>query len=155
MAEAQQTRGLYFEEMAEGLELTSPARTVTETDIVLFAGLSGDYNQIHTDVEFARNTPFGQRIAHGLLGLSIASGLASRMGLIEGTAIAFMGLEWKFKAPILIGDTISLRAQVLRKREMRRLGGGIVVLGLKVLNQRGETTQEGEWTVLIKSRPQP
>ncbi len=153
MAAVQQTQGMYFEEMAEGMELASPGRTITESDIVLFAGLSGDYNQLHTDAEYARNTHFGQRIAHGLLGLSIASGLASRMGFIEGTALAFMGLEWKFKAPILIGDTIAVHAQVLRKREMRRLGGGIVYLGLKVVNQRGEVTQEGEWTVLIKGRP--
>ena len=147
------TGSLYFEEMDEGLEMTSPGRTVSETDVVLFAGLSGDYNQLHTDAEYARDTRFGQRIAHGLLGLSIASGLANRLGFIEGTAIAFMGLEWKFKAPILIGDTIAMTTRVLRKREMRRLGGGIVVFGVAVTNQRGETAQEGEWTVLVKSRP--
>ncbi len=147
-------RGMYFEEMEEGLEMTSPGRTVTETDIVLFSGLSGDYNQLHTDAEYARDTPFGQRIAHGLLGLSIASGLASRLGFIEGTAIAFMGLDWKFKAPVLIGDTIAVTARILRKRPMRRLGGGVVAISMTVRNQRGETTQEGEWTVLIRSRPQ-
>ncbi|MGQ9683133.1 MAG: MaoC/PaaZ C-terminal domain-containing protein [Anaerolineae bacterium] len=152
MAALKAERGLYFEEMAEGLEVSSPGRTVTEADIVLFCGLSGDYNQLHSDAEFARATPFGQRIAHGLLGLSIASGLASRIGFIEGTALAFMGLEWKFKKPVLIGDTISLRASVLRKREMRRLGGGVVVFAITVLNQRGETVQEGEWTVLVKGR---
>ncbi len=147
-------KGLYFEEMDESLEMVSPGRTVTEADVVLFAGLSGDYNQLHTDAEFAQGTRFGQRIAHGLLGLSIASGLASRLGFIESTAIAFMGLEWKFKAPILIGDTIALTARVLRKREMRRLGGGIVVFGIAVKNQRGEIAQEGEWTILVKGRPQ-
>jgi acyl dehydratase len=147
-----QRRGLYFEELEIGLEMVSPGRTVTETDIVLFAGLSGDYNQLHTDAEYARDTHFGQRIAHGLLGLSIASGLVSRVGLFEGTAIAFMGLEWKFKAPVLIGDTIALTARVLRKREVRRLGGGLVFVGVTLKNQRGETVQEGEWTALIKSR---
>lgn len=146
-------RSLYFEEMSEGLEIASPARTVTETDVVMFAGLSGDYNPLHTDAEFARETHFGQRIAHGLLGLSIASGLANRLGFIEGTAIAFMGLEWKFKAPILIGDTIAMTARVVRKRALPRLGGGVVVLAVAVKNQRGETTQEGEWSVLVKSRP--
>lgn len=147
-----ETRGLYFEEMNEGLEMVSPGRTITETDVVLFSGLSGDYNQLHTDAEYARATRFGQRIAHGLLGLSIASGLASRLGFIEGTAIAFMGLDWKFKAPILIGDTIAMTARVLRKRELRRLGGGVVVLAVTVHNQRGETVQEGEWSVLVKSK---
>lgn len=153
MSQGAQCKGLYFEEMEIGLEMVSPGRTVTETDVVLFAGLSGDYNQLHTDAEYARDTHFGQRIAHGLLGLAIASGLASRLGLFEGTAIAFMGLEWKFKAPVLIGDTIALTARVLRKREMRRLGGGVVVVGLTLENQRGETVQEGEWTALIRSRP--
>ena len=154
MAQPTSTQGLYFEEFEEGLEMSSPGRTVTETDIVLFSGLSGDYNPLHTNAEYARNTRFGQRIAHGLLGLSIASGLASRLGFIESTAIAFMGLEWKFKAPILIGDTITMTARVLRKREMRRLGGGLVVFGVTVKKQSGETVQEGEWTVLVKSRPE-
>ena len=104
--------------------------------------------------EFGRQTRFGQRIAHGLLGLSIASGLANRLGFVEGTAIAFMGLEWKFKAPILIGDTIAMTARVARRRELRRLGGGVVVLAIAVKNQRGETVQEGEWSILVKSRPQ-
>ncbi len=154
MAKPAQTRSLYFEEIDEGLEMTSPGRTVTETDIVQFAGLSGDYNQLHTNAEYGRDTMFGQRIAHGLLGLSIASGLAMRLGIIEDTAIAFMGLEWKFKRPVFIGDTIALNVKVLRKREMRRLGGGIVVLGLTVVNQAGEATQEGEWTMLVKGRPE-
>ena len=153
MAQSAQRRGLYFEEIEEGLEVASPGRTVTEADVVLFAGLSGDYNQLHTNAEYARGTPFGQRIAHGLLGLAIASGLLGRLGLFEGTAIAFMGLGWKFKAPILIGDTVSLTARVRRRRELRRLGGGVVVLGLAVRYQRGESVQEGEWTALVKSRP--
>lgn len=148
------TRGLYFEELEEGLEMVSPGRTVTETDVVLFAGLSGDYNQLHTDAEYAGATRFGQRIAHGLLGLSIASGLAGRLGFIEGTALAFMGLEWKFKAPILIGDTIAIAARIRRRRPMPRLGGGLVFVGLTLRNQRGETVQEGEWTVLVRSRPE-
>lgn len=154
MTQMAHSEGLYFEEMDEGLEMASPGRTVTETDIVLFAGLSGDYNQLHTNAEYARGTRFGQRIAHGLLGLSMASGLASRLGFIESTAIAFIGLEWKFKAAILIGDTITMTARVVRKREMRRLGGGIVVFGVTLKNQRGETVQEGEWTMLVKSRPE-
>ena len=154
MAEYSADRSLYFEEMDEGLEMVSPRRTVTETDVVMFAGLSGDYNPLHTDAEFARGTRFGQRIAHGLLGLSIATGLADRLGFIEGTAIAFMGLEWKFKAPILIGDTIHMTAHMLRKRAIPRLGGGIVVFGIAIKNQRGETVQEGQWSVLIKSRPE-
>jgi len=151
MSEAR-ARGMYFEEFVLGQEILSPARTVTETDVVQFAGLSGDYNVLHTDAEFAKSTPYGQRIAHGLLGLSIASGLAARAGFIEGTAQAFMGLSWKFKAPIFLGDTIYLRTRVARLRPMPSMGGGVVVFELTVLNQRDETAQEGEWTLLVKNR---
>ena len=146
-------RGRYFEEFEIGEVVETAARTVTETDVVLFAGLSGDYNQLHTDVEFAKGTMFGERIAHGLLGLSIASGLASRLGVIEGTAEAFTGLEWKFRRPVVIGDTIRVRLEAKRKKEMPRLGGGFVVLDVTVLNQRDETVQKGSWTVLLRSQP--
>jgi len=84
-----QARGLYFEEFSVGMSIVSPGRTITESDIVAFAGLSGDFNQIHTDAEYSQTTPFGQRVAHGLLGLSIASGLAVRTGVIEGTVLAW------------------------------------------------------------------
>ena len=146
-------RGRYFEDFKVGEEVSGPGRTVTEADVVAFAGVSGDYNQIHTDAEYARSTPFGARIAHGLLGLSMATGLGTRSGLGEGTVIAFMGLEWKFKAPILVGDTVSLRVGVRKKRRAPSMGGGIVVLDVSLLNQRGETVQEGTWKMLIRSRP--
>jgi acyl dehydratase len=145
-------RSLYFEEMDEGFEITSPGRTITETDVVQFAALSGDWNPLHTDAEFAKGTRFGQRIAHGALGFSVATGLANRLGFIEGTAIAFMGTDWKFKAPIFIGDTICLTARVRSKRELKRLGGGLVVFAVSLNNQRGETVQEGEWSLLVKSK---
>ncbi len=147
------TRGLYFEELEIGHQVETAGRTITEADVVLFSGLSGDYNPLHTDVEFAKETLFGERIAHGLLGLSIVSGLASRLGLVEGTAQAFTALEWKFRGPIHIGDTIRARLEVKRKKEMRRLDGGFVVFDVTVLNQRDETVQKGTWTVLIKSAP--
>lgn len=150
-----QPRGMYFEEYAVGQEMSTPARTVTEADVVQFAGLSGDYNALHVDAEFGRSTIFGQRIAHGLLGLSVASGLAAQAGFIEGTVMAFTGLEWKFKKPILIGDTIYVAAQVSRVRAMRSLGGGMVILDIAVRNQRDEVVQEGAWSLLIKGRPEP
>jgi len=151
MMSESRARGLYFEEFAIGQEMESPARTVTEADIVLFAGLSGDYNQLHTDAEFAKRTPYGQRIAHGLLGLSIASGLAARAGFIEGTAQAFLGLEWKFKGPILIGDTIRLKAKVAKLRPMPSMSGGMVVFAVSVSNQREQVVQHGEWNLLVIS----
>lgn len=154
MAELTRPQGHYFEEFEIGDVIESVGRTITETDVVLFAGLSGDYNQLHTDAEFAKGTLFGERIAHGLLGLSAASGLAQRLGFIEGTAQAFTSLEWKFRGPIMFGDTIHARFEITKKREMLRLGGGFVTLAVTVLNQRDETVQKGTWTVLVKSAPE-
>ena len=145
--------GQYFEDIAVGQGFTTPGRTVTEADIVMFAGLSGDYNQIHTNEEFGRQTMFGSRIAHGLLGLSIASGLAARLGFLEGTVIAFLGLEWKFREPIRAGDTIHVVGSVVERKAMARLGGGIVDFDLEVLNQNGAVAQKGSWRLLIRSKP--
>ncbi len=152
MADGYQPRGMYFEEFEVGRQVVTQARTITEADIVNFAGLAGDYNPIHTNAEFAKATPYGERIAHGMLGLSIATGLANLLGFMDGTVIAFTGLEWKFKGPIRIGDTIHVTAQVKQTRAMRAVGGGFVVLAARVLNQRDEVVQQGEWTVLVKSR---
>jgi acyl dehydratase len=140
----------YFEEIEVGEEYESPGRTVTETDIVLFAGLSGDYNIIHTDAEFMKTSMFGERIAHGLLGLAIQSGLLTRAMLPYAT-IAFGALRWKFKAPIKIGDTIRVRARVTSKKETRP-DRGVVVLDRTVLNQRGEVVQEGETELIVERR---
>ncbi len=153
MIESTRPRGSYFEEFEIGDTVESASRTITETDIVLFAGLSGDYNQLHTDAEFAKGTLFGERIAHGLLGLSVASGLAQRLGFIEGTAQAFRELSWKFRGPILIGDTIRARFKVREKKELARLGGGMIMFDAAVLNQRDEVVQKGIWKVLIASAP--
>jgi acyl dehydratase len=133
----------------------SHGRTVTEADIVAFAALTGDYNPLHCDAEYAKGTVFEERIAHGLLGLSIASGLLDRLGFVTGTVEAFTGLEWKFRGPIKIGDTIHAQAKVARKKEMRRLGGGFVVFDVAVINQKDEAVQKGQWTVLIRSKPVP
>ncbi len=146
-----QPRGLYFEDYNEGLDIVSAGRTVTETDIVQFCMLSGDWNQLHCDTEFAKTTPFGQRIAHGMLGLSIGTGLGNSMGFIEGTVLAFMGLSWKFVKPIFIGDTIRLRVRLNKKRAISP-EAGMVVIDAEVVNQRDEVTQKGEWTVLVKRR---
>ena len=153
MADIAIQRGLYFEEFNVGDTVTSAARTITEADIVGFAALSGDWNAIHVDAEFAKSQMFGERIAHGLLGLSIASGLAVRLGFIEDTVIAFMGLDWKFRAPIKIGDTIHMQAQIAEKKPMPRLSGGLVTLNVEVLNQRAEVTQKGTWSMLMKLKP--
>lgn len=148
-------RGLYFEEFEVGQRFYSTGRTISESDIVAFAGISGDYNQIHTDAQFAGSTPYGQRIAHGLLVTSIASGLVMQSGLIEGTVLAFREINnWKFAKPIFIGDTVHVEVEVQGTKALRRLGGGAVDIALSVINQKDEIVMKGIWTVLILSRPE-
>jgi len=148
-------RGMYFEEYQVGQKISSSGRTITETDIVSFAGLSGDYNYIHTDAEAAKETPLGERMAHGLLGLSIASGLAVQTGVMEGTIMAFREISsWKFIKPLLIGDTIHVELEVLETKAVPRLGGGLISIELDVLNQKDETVMKGTWKVLINGKPQ-
>jgi len=145
--------GLYFEEFEVGQSITSAGRTVTEVDVVAFAALSSDWNAIHTDAEYAAQHPFGRRVAHGLLGLSIASGLAVRLGFMEETVLAFREIgSWKFSLPIYLGDTIRVRAAVAETKPMRRLGGGLVTFKVEILNQDDKVVQRGTWGVLVKSR---
>jgi acyl dehydratase len=147
-------QGLYFEEFDVGDIMISPGRTVTESDIATFCGLAGDYNEVHSNVEYAKSTMFGKPIAPGMLGLSMASGLATRLALLEGTVQAFMGMDWRFKKPIFAGDTLHVRSVVAQKREIKALKGGVLILDVTVNNQSDETVQEGKWTVLMKSRPE-
>lgn len=149
------SRGLYFEEFEIGKKFVSVGRTVTEHDIVTFAGLSGDFNQIHTDAEFSKNTVYRQRIAHGVLGLSIATGLVMRTGLLEGTVLAFREIDqWKFTKPIFIGDTIHVELEVIETKPLARLGGGSITIAVKVLNQNEEMVMKGNWIALVASRPE-
>ncbi len=145
-------KGLYFEDFQIGDSVESVGRTITETDVVQFAMLSGDWNLIHTNAEYAKEQLAGERIAHGLLVLAIASGLAVRLGFMEETVMAFMELEWQFRKFVLIGDTIRLRATVAEKKEVKRLGGGYVWFKMEILNQRDEKVQRGTWKALMKSR---
>ena len=148
-------QGRYFEDFKVGETIVTPARTVTEADVVAFAGLSGDYNSIHTDEAYARSSPFGARVAHGLLGLAIASGLAVRTGIMEGTVLAFREVrEWKFSHPVYIGDTIHVEITVQSAKALPRLGGGALDLALEVKNQEGRTVMKGLWTILVQSRPE-
>ncbi len=152
MATLARPHGLFYEDFNVGDHIETMARTVTEADIVNFAGLSGDFYRLHTDEEYAKTTMFGTRIAHGLLVLSIATGLAMRLGFMEGTVEAFMGLEWQFRRPVFIGDTVRVRLEVAEKKPMARLGGGLVTFRVRVLNQKDEVVQRGTWTILVKSK---
>jgi acyl dehydratase len=145
-------RGMYFEEFQVGQDVITSGRTITETDIVNFAGLSGDFNFIHTNAVAAQATPFGQRVAHGMLVASIATGLAVQQGFIDGTTLAFRELTWKFTRPVLIGDTVYVVLKVTETKSMPRLGGGLVVFDARVFNQQNEVVHKGEMRMLIKSR---
>ncbi len=144
-------QALYFEDVQVGQEYTSPGRTVSETDVVLFAGLSGDYNVLHTDAEYMKSSIFGERIAHGLLGLSIQSGLLERV-MGRGAGLPLTAIRWKFKGPIKIGDTIHVRARIAAKRDGAKPEWGLVTVDRSVLNQRGEVVQEGETEHMIERR---
>lgn len=149
--------GRYFDDLPIGEEFRGPSRTVTETDVVMFAALTGDYDQVHTSEEFAKETQFGTRIAHGLLGLSMAHGLMwARTGMVIGTGIAFLGIrEWQFLRPILIGDTINVRYRVHDRHASRsKPDRGVICFAVEVINQRGETVQKGLKDLMMKRRPE-
>jgi 3-hydroxybutyryl-CoA dehydratase len=147
-------RGLYFEEFAVGQKYVTAARTVTEADIVSFAGLSGDYNSIHTDSVFAAQGAFGQRVAHGLLVLSMASGLAVRSGILEGTVLLWRDIgDWKFSRPVHIGDTVHVTIEIEATKALPRMGGGSLTLKIQVLNQDDDVVMSGHWTMMVQSKP--
>jgi acyl dehydratase len=138
--------------MEVGLKVVTAGRTISEADIMTFAGISGDWNAIHVDAEFAKTSAFGERVAHGLLGLSIATGLAMQMGFLDRTVEAFTSMEWKFRAPIKMGDTIHTEAEVTQKKAVGA-AGGFVTFNVVVKNQNDVTTQRGSWTIMVKSKP--
>ncbi len=149
-----ETKGRYCEDFRVGESFQTAGRTVTEADIVNFAGLSGDFHPLHVDREYAKQTSFGVRIAHGLLGLSLASGLMSRLGLIEETVVALLSLTWRFKKPVKIGDTLSVTLIVTKVEGDRGRGHGVVTFGVNVANQEHVTVQEGEWSLAVLTRSQ-
>ncbi len=146
-------RGMYFEEFEVGQRFVTSRRTITEADIVVFAGLTGDFNAIHTDKVYASQSTFGRRVVHGLLGLSIAAGLAVQTGILEGTVLAFREVSnWRFSLPIFINDTIQVLMEVEQTKAMPRLGGGACTLSLDVLNQEEQSVMKGRWTVLVRGK---
>jgi acyl dehydratase len=145
-------RGLYFSEFQVGQTFLSGGRTVTEADVVLFAGLSGDYNPLHTDAVFAAGTPFGQRVAHGMLACSISTGLGQTLGIFDGTTLALMKQEFEFKAPVLFGDTIRLRLTVESLTPSRKGGKGVVLMRSEILKQDDSVAVTGSWTVQFRDR---
>jgi acyl dehydratase len=142
---------LYFDDIEVGQEWESLGRTVTQTDIINFAGVSGDFNPIHINHEFARTTLFGQPIAHGLLVFSMASGL----GLFAPPmrTLAFVAIhEWNFREPVFIGDTIRMLTKVLEKNSKGRGKRGVVTWQRRIVNQHGKVVQEGVTVTLVEGR---
>jgi acyl dehydratase len=145
---------MYFAEFQVGQTFTSPGRTITESNIVNFASLSGDFNLIHTDAEYCKTTPLKQRMAHGLLCLAIASGLAIRTGILEGTLLAFRKIvEWKFVEPVFISDTLHVGMEITQTKAFPHLGGGVVTIAIRVINQNDRMVMKGVWTILVMSEP--
>ncbi|MBI5822440.1 MAG: dehydratase [Chloroflexi bacterium] len=146
--------GLYFEEFTVGQSITTIGRTISEDAIFSFAGLTGDYNQIHTDAAFASKTQFGQRIAHGLLGMSISVGLIMQTGLLEGTVLAFREIEgWRFVKPFFIGDTVHAVLTIAETKALPRIGGGSLIASIEARNQNDEVCQKGTLNLLVLSKP--
>ena len=146
----------YLEDFKVGEKAVSPGRTVTEADIVMFASLSGDWNELHTNAEFTKNNVFGQRIAHGLLTMSIASGLALRTEATTPVEIlAFLGMDKvRFTAPVFIGDTIRVESEVIEARPSKSMhGAGILRFKNTIKNQRDEDVATWETAIMVGMRP--
>jgi len=148
---SQEMTRLFYEDLNVGDEDQSTGRTVTEADVVSFAGLSGDFNNMHIDEEFAKKTVFGTRVAHGLCVLSIASGLWFTMPRLA--TIAFMGLEdWRFSDAVKFGDTIRIIRKLVEKREHKRPNMGFLIFEVNVHNQSDEVVQKGKWVILVQRK---
>ncbi|MFM2309795.1 MAG: hypothetical protein RLY87_1917 [Chloroflexota bacterium] len=143
-----------YEDYTIGTTFITPARTIGETEVSMFAMLTGDFNRLHTDAEYMKESVFGERIAHGLLGLSIVNGLKYRTDMDPDAIIAFLGLQWAFSAPIRFNDTIHANITVVSMRETKNPDRGIITFAIEVRNQRTELVQKGEMTMMVKRRPQ-
>jgi acyl dehydratase len=142
---------LYMDDVNEGESWTSPGRTVTEVDIVNFAGLSGDFNPMHINHEFARSSPFGKPIAHGLLGMALTSGLTINSPPMR--TLAFIGIrDWQFLEPIYIGDTVHVRSTLIAKEVRARGRRALLTWQREVIKQDGKVAQHGVTMTLVEGK---
>lgn len=144
--------GLFFEEYEVGQSMTTRGRTITESDIVQFGSLTGDFNPMHFDDAYMQDHMLGKRVAHGMLTVSYAVGQAYQLGILEQTVLSFRAINMKFSQPVYIGDTIHIELKVNEIKEAKRLGGGTITFGVRIVNQEGKAVQKGEWVVLIASK---
>ncbi|ABF12396.1 MaoC/PaaZ C-terminal domain-containing protein [Cupriavidus metallidurans] len=153
--EERKPRGMYFEDFEIGKTIVTSRRTVTLTDIVNFACLSGDHNAPHIDHEFCKTQSYGEPIAHGPLVLAIAGGLQCLSGINDGTIIAMLGNDqWRMHLPVKHGDTIHVVITPIEKKQSSKGTSGIVTFDRKVKNQRGEVVHSMITTLLYRLRPQ-
>ena len=143
---------LWFEDFAAGGEWETEARALAGEDVDAFAALSGDRNPLHLDDDYARAAGFGGRIAHGVLGLAVATGLLNRLGLTRGTLVALLGVTWDFRRPVRPGDVLRARLRVAGTCETSRPDRGVVRLEARLVDQHGETAQDGELRLLVRRR---
>lgn len=154
MTLATQARGRYFEDFEIGEELLTPARTITTTDIVNFACLTGDFNEVHTNWEYCKASSFGEPVAHGPLVYGVMAGLGYASGINDGTLIALLQIDgWRMLAPVKNGDTIRMRVRVVEKKETSKPDRGVVTFMRECVNQHGTVVQEMKATQLFKRRP--
>ena len=144
--------GMYFEDFEDAGEFVTAGRLVTEADVRAFAELSGDRNPIHLDTDSAVRAGFMGPIAHGALGLSVATGLANQLALTRSTLVALVGISWRFRGPIYYGDRVTLHLRVSGKRATGNPARGLVTLAAELRNQEGDVVQEGEFVELIARR---
>jgi acyl dehydratase len=144
--------GHHFDELEPGRTFETGSRVVTEADVAAFAAVSGDRNPLHLDEAYARASVFGRRVAHGALGLSVATGLINASGLTRGTLVALLGLEWEFVAPLYPGTEVRVDLEVLSRRETRKADRGLVVLGAELVDGTGSVLQRGELRMLVRRR---
>lgn len=156
MASKHSDRGLYYEDFVVGDVFVTGKRTITSTDIVNFACLSGDFNDVHTNHEYCKQTPFGEPIAHGPLVYAIMGGLHYASGINQGTLLAMLQVDkWRMHAPVRHGDTLHSVSTVTSKRESSDPGRGIVTFAREFKNQRDEVVQSLETTLMYRRKPQP
>lgn len=147
------SHGLFFEDFTDDFVMETEGRTITESDVMTFAGLTGDLSRLHVDFVDAREGPFGGPVAHGMLVMAVAQGLLIQSRVFAGTSLGLLGFqEWRFVAPVRFGDTIRTRIRVCSSRSTKKPARGLIALGQEVLNQHGEIVQKGSFTVLVSKK---
>lgn len=143
--------GQYFDDYAVGQTFETHGRTLTETDLVNFCGIIGDYEPPHADETFARKSPLGRRVMQGCLVTTAAEGLMTRSGLFDGTAITLLASSWEYRAPVFIGDTVHARLRVKETRKSSKGGRGVITFEVAILNQDEQAVVTGSYAMMVKT----